>query len=135
MSGARYERELVKLLYSKGYGTIRLPSSGAGTDRPLPDVMIGNSDLKDPRSDLMACELKSGRDTTLYVKRDEVKQLNKFCERCDARPYLVARFSTKGSSTDYYFVHPRDARTTKTGNYGLPLEDIEDRASWIVGDN
>jgi len=123
---------LVKLLYSRGYGALRLPSSGSGTDRPLPDLLIGTVGTDETKTPLIAAELKSGKDTTLYVDADERDALKAFCERFGARPYLVARYTDRTSPTDYFFVHPRDARLTDAGNLGLPKTDIQDRASWIV---
>ena len=129
--GSRYERELVNRFESLGWGALRCPASGGATDRELPDILAGlafEGPSKDfPISRALAIELKSGKSTTLYVDRDEVKALRSFAQSFGATPLLGARFTTQASSTDIYLVKPEDARMTPK-SYGLPISDIEDRA-------
>ena len=129
--GSRYERELVNRFESCGWGALRCPSSGGGTDRELPDILAGlafEGPSKDyPISRALAIELKSGKSTTLYVDKEEVYALRSFAESFGATPLLGARFTTQASSTDIYLVKPEDARMTPKA-YGLPISDIEDRA-------
>ena len=129
--GSRYERELVNRFESCGWGALRCPSSGGGTDRELPDILAGlalDAPSKDyPISQALAIELKSGKSTTLYVDKEEVYALQSFAESFGATPLLGARFTTQASSTDIYLVKPEDARMTPKA-YGLPISDIEDRA-------
>ena len=129
--GSRYERELVNRFESCGWGALRCPASGGATDRELPDILAGlalDGPSKDyPISRALAIELKSGKSTTLYVDRDEVKALRSFAESFGATPLLGARFTTQASSTDIYLVSPEHARMTPKA-YGLPISDIEDRA-------
>ena len=128
--GSRYERELVNRFESVGWGALRCPSSGGGTDRELPDILAGlaldGPAYNFPLSRALAIELKSGDSTTLYVDRDEVKALKSFAQSFGATPLLGARFTTQASSTDIYLVKPEDARMTEKA-YGLPLSDIEQR--------
>ena len=129
--GSRYERELVNRFESCGWGALRCPASGGATDRELPDILAGlalDGPSKDyPISRALAIELKSGKSTTLYVDKEEVKALKSFAESFGATPLLGARFTTQASSTDIYLVSPEDARMTPKA-YGLPISDIEDRA-------
>ena len=129
--GSRYERELVNRFESLGWGALRCPASGGATDRELPDILAGlalDGPSKDyPISRALAIELKSGKSTTLYVDRDEVKALRSFAESFGATPLLGARYTTQASSTDIYLVSPEHARMTPKA-YGLPISDIEDRA-------
>ena len=80
-------------------------------------------------SAVWAVEAKAGRDTTLYVDEAEVAALRRFSERFGATPYLSARFTSQGSPTAHWFVRPENARLTDSGRYGLPVADIEERAS------
>jgi len=129
--GSRYERELVNRFESLGWGALRCPSSGAGTDRKLPDVLAGlaldGPSKNFPIARALAIELKSGKSTTLYVDKKEVYALRSFAQSFGATPLLGARFTTQASSTDIYLVQPEDARMTPKA-YGLPIADIEDRA-------
>lgn len=126
MTGARYERELVDRLDASGWAALRIPTSGAGTARDLPDVLAGRSD-----GATLAIELKSGQDTTLYVGREEVAALERFADAFGATAYLGARFTTQASPTATYLVAPDDARETDAA-YGLPVADIEKRASHAI---
>lgn len=145
--GTRYEGELVTTLQDLGFGVLRAPSSGSATDEDLPDILAGRSyrpigglrlerEARAPRigdrySAAWAIEHKSGNDSTLYVKEDEVVALKGFAAAFGATPLLGARFTTQSSPTAHYLVKPENAHVTDGGNYGLPLSDIQDRASVI----
>lgn len=146
--GTAREQELVRRFVADGWGALRLPSSGSATDRDLPDVLAGRSTGSGtiesyvdgypwesvPRTEAWCVELKSGKATTLYVDAAEVEALNAFARTWGARPFLGARFTTQGSSTDTFLVPPDAARATETG-YGLPVVDIEERAVAVVGED
>lgn len=134
-TGARYERELVTALDAAGYGVLRIPSSGSASSRDLPDVLAGQPAIGpdgERQSAVMAIELKSGRDTTLYVEKPEVDALKRFCERFGAVPRLGLRHTRQATSRNHFLVHPEDARRTPEGNYGLPIADIGERASEVI---
>ena len=142
----RYEREFVNTLDSIGYGIMRCPGSGGGTDRELPDVLVGRPravpresvgplgvrDVSGRLSELWAVEHKSGQDTTLYVTAREVEDLREFADAWGARVLLGARFKRQNEDRRHYLVPPENARMTDGGNYGLPESDIEDRAVAVV---
>lgn len=133
---SRYERELVNLLDDLGWGVMRAPSSGAVTDRDLPDVLAGINGAGTPGGVCaptpLAIEHKSTSKTTAYVGFGEVKAIERFADRFGATPLLGVRYTAQGTPTDHYLVRPHDARLTDQGNYGLPIEDIEKRATIIV---
>lgn len=134
----RYENELVALLYELGYGVMRAAGSGgSGNERECPDVLVGQPgaeylEVSNPKrtfSRAWAIEHKSGKDTTLYVEKEEVEALESFAEDFGATPFLVARFTSRSSPTGHFFVAPEHARgPTDGGRYGLPVDDVEDRA-------
>jgi len=135
VTGSDYERKFANLLDGRGYGVVRIGGSGAGTDRPLPDLLFGEpapgteADQNAPLCHVAAVELKSGRDTTLYADQAEVTALTAFCEQFGAAPFLAARYTTQASPTTYFLVEPDSARRTDGGAHGLPVEDIRERAS------
>lgn len=157
--GASYERELVNRFLDAGWGALRLGASGSGGDADLPDVLAGTpiyahhggrlqrvthdvadwhqqGDLSRIVSGPYAIELKSGKATTLYVTEPELKALRAFARRWGARPFLGARYTTRGSATATYLVAPESARgPTDAGRYGLPVADIEKRAYAVVSDD
>lgn len=127
---ATWERELVNILTELGYGAVRIPSSGAGTDRDLPDILWGEplTGGGEQHAHVYAIEHKSGSDTTLYVEDHEVASLGRFAKAFGAEPMLAARFTSRDTPTGHYLVRPSDARMTDAGHYGLPIDDIETRA-------
>ena len=147
--GSAYERELVRHFAAHGWGALRLPSSGSATTRDLPDVLAGRSTGSGtiesyvdgnpwdsvPLTEAWAIEAKSGKATTLYVDGDEVDALEAFARQWGARPLLGARSTRQGTPTEHYLLDPADARKTDGGNYGLPIDGIEDRAFAVVGED
>lgn len=143
--GAQRERELVNYFADAGWGALRLPSSGSATDRELPDVLAGRPREATPKAgwthpkpvktytQSFAIEAKSGKATTLYVDASEVEDLRAFADRWGATPYLAARSTQQATDTCHYLVAPEDARMTPSGRFGLPIDDIEERASVRVG--
>lgn len=148
-TGSRYERELVDYLRDDGWGALRLPSSGSSTARDLPDVLAGRPRLietgehvldsgivereLETAAELWAIEAKSGKDPTLYVDAAEVDALGSFAGVWGATPYLAARSTRQATGTRHYLVAPEDARRTMDGNYGLPIAELDERASVAVG--
>lgn len=95
--GSKYERELRDWFYKNDAVALRIPSSGSGTKRELPDVLgrVGGYDF--------AIELKySGVDYARYSVQ-EANDLIDFAELWGAIPCFVARFSY---DTDYYVMTP-----------------------------
>lgn len=137
MSG-RYERELVNAFHAAGWGAMRCPASGAASERGLPDVLVGKPIRVGPASHgeaasrPIAIEHKYTSSTTAYVDGDEVPPLREFASRFGAEPRLAVRFTSQASPTAHYLVKPEDARMTDGGAYGLPLDDIEQRATEVV---
>lgn len=125
MTGSDRERELVNTLEACGWAAMRCPSSGSATTRDLPDVLAGNPGAS------VAIELKSGKGTTLYVDQQEVEALERFADRFGATPLLAARWTSQATGVKIWGVPPTDARKTDSGNYGLPVEDIQERAAVV----
>lgn len=139
--GAARERELVNRFHAAGWGALRLGASGSGGDADLPDVLAGQGmvvsqmGMTITATETWAVELKSGRATTLYVGQKEVDDLLRFAESWGAKALLGARFTTQASPTDTYLVGIEDARRTDGGAYGLPVEDIAERAFAVVSED
>lgn len=113
MNGSQYERKLCRLLDAKGYHIMRAPSSGAATDRELPDVLYSKVD-----EPTVAGELKATATKIAYYDDDEVAALRSFATAFGAKPRLIARY--KGD-TSYYVYRIDDARKTDGGNYAVDL--------------
>lgn len=120
-TGDTRERELVNELREEDYPALRMPSSGAGTKRELPDILI--------RADghIIAGELKYTSNDTAVVRPDELEDLRTFAARWKMVPAAIGRFSY---DTDFYVVPLRGDRfkkeVTKSG-YLRMKRDRRDR--------
>lgn len=94
--GARLERELVSELDQRGYAVMRAPSSGAATERDLPDVLASNGET------IVAVEAKSSSGKPIYVGKDEIQALTRFSQRFQATPLVGVRFNRE----PWYFHDP-----------------------------
>ncbi len=89
--GVRGERELINLLWSRGYAALRAPASGAASRTPRPDILAGNSKLRRH----LAFELKVTHKKAIYVSREQIGGLREFARRFGCRPYLGVKFTAK----------------------------------------
>ena len=112
--GFERERELVNLLYDAGWGATRVPNSGGGTKRELPDVLAGNG------QDYYAIEAKARREGYIYLTGQEVEALVFFARNFGAKPRIGVRFDRE----DWYFFHPGDLHVTDGGNYRVRKETV-----------
>ena len=87
--GTRAEHNLVKKLHSAGFAVVRSPSSGSGTDRPLPDALAGRD------GDFHAIECKYSSENTIYLTDDEVSALEYFARNFGAQPLLAIRYAVR----------------------------------------
>lgn len=142
MSGSRYERELVNRLDTDGWAAMRCPTSGAGTDRDLPDVLAGRPAAEVPTdtgrkwrcvSETLAIELKQRSEKRVYVDAAEVAALERFADAFGATAMIGARFTQRRTATATFLVPVEDARQTEEA-YAVDLEDADDRARWVLKD-
>ena len=110
--GFKRERELVNLLYDAGWSATRVPNSGGGTKRELPDVLAGNG------QDIYAIEAKARGDRCIYLDGQEIESLVYFARNFGAKPRVGGRFDRE----DWYFFHPGDLHMTDGGNYRVKIE-------------
>jgi Holliday junction resolvase len=111
--GSRIERELVNLLWDLQCPAIRVPSSGAATKRPLPDIIAGNGRR------YMAIEVKGRKEFPIYLSDDEVNALKEFSASFGAMPFVGFRLDYK----EWRFIDVEDLKPTKKGNFKID-EDL-----------
>lgn len=125
--GDRRERELVNLLDENGFAVMRAPASGAATERELPDVLAGNTEL------FYAIEAKASNGRPIYLQGEEIDALTFFANNFGAEARVAVRFDRE----DWYFFDPDDLYVTDGGNYRVKketaLESGEDFESFIGG--
>ncbi len=110
--GDRRERELVNKLDEAGFAVMRAPASGSATERELPDVLAGNSEV------FYSIEAKSSAGDPIYLTGEEVYALVYFSRNFGAKPRIAVRFDRE----DWYFFHPDDLYQTDGGNYRVKKE-------------
>ena len=116
--GTDDERALVRLLWKHGFAALRAPASGGATPMPRPDILAGNSRLHLQ----IAVEVKTTKDSTLYVPDQSVKQLLVFAQRFGCQPMLAVKF--KGKRLPWLFVKPNELERLSSWGYRLSLERV-----------
>lgn len=129
--GYSRERELVNKLVDVGFAATRVPGSGGGTKRPLPDIVAGDG------HDIYAIEAKARAGDSTYLDEREVYDLVYFSRNFGAQPRIGVRFDHE----DWYFFDPRGNEVHITGggnyrvtkdiarSYGHPIEELAEHRS------
>lgn len=108
--GINAERELIHLLWEKGWAAFRAAGSGA-IKYPVPDIIAGNVLKK------LAIEVKSSADTSIYISQKEIEDLINFCGLFGAEPWIAVRFAHE----QFYFLNVEDIPRTPL-NYVITLD-------------
>ncbi len=116
MRGAHDERELVRLLWERGFAVIRAPASGSSTKMPRPDIVAGNSQ----REVQFAIEAKTTHNN-LYITHESLSQLVEFAQRFGCQPIIALKFKGKGKS--WLFVEPQHLTVTSGMNFKITLNE------------
>ena len=115
--GIDAERNLVKLLWQKGFAVMRAPASGSASKRPLPDLIAGSR----KRCLQLVIEVKTTRSKTLYIENESVSQLVEFAQTFGCEAFLAIKF--KGRERGWSFLKPEQLQVTKGQNYKITLKD------------
>ncbi|KYK24634.1 hypothetical protein AYK26_03605 [Euryarchaeota archaeon SM23-78] len=99
--GSKAERDLIHLFWSKGFAAMRAAGSGS-TQHPSPDVIAGDG------KKFYAFEVKSSRDKSKYLEKDEITQLDLFANSFGARPFVAIKFDNE----EWYFLRLTDLKVT-----------------------
>lgn len=113
--GSTYERKLSNRVAEEDWFVQRVHSSGSGTSRELPDLLMA----KDGR--IVVVELKYVSSANMiYAKSEKVRGLCWLADMLNAEPRLVARFA---QDTTFYARHPDDCSRTDAGMYTIHKND------------
>jgi len=80
---------------------MRAAGSGS-TQHPSPDIIAGDGKL------FFAFEVKSSREKTKYLTKDEITQLDLFANSFGARPFVAIKFDNE----QWYFLRLTDLKVT-----------------------
>lgn len=115
--GRRTERQVINYLHENGWTVVRVPASGGGTDRDLPDVLVGGPGVT------LAAEVKSSSGGHIYVHKEEIDALQRFGEEFGAHIGLIVKFDTEYGDPAYgedrpgfYLLHPDNCPRTDAGS-------------------
>lgn len=101
--GSRAERELVNFFWDCDFAVMRSPASGSGRKHPQPDVLVSNGEKT------FGIETKSTSSDVIYIRKDEIEKLKKFCQKFGCEPLIGVRFDWKG----WVFFRPEKCETTE----------------------
>ncbi len=87
--GGIYERELLDLFFSSGYGGVRVAGSGC-SKHPSPDIVVGGSGR------FFAFEVKSTRNDFVYISNEQLSDLRCFAECFGCTPLVAVKFIKVG---------------------------------------
>ncbi|MBI2142656.1 Holliday junction resolvase, partial [Candidatus Woesearchaeota archaeon] len=90
--GISAERELIHLLWARGWFAVRVAGSGS-TKYPSPDVIAGNGLRR------LAIECKSSSDSKRYLEKVQIGELRQFAQMLNAEPWVAFRYNA-----DWYFI-------------------------------
>ncbi len=120
--GTNAERDLVNKFWASGWAAVRIAGSGS-TQFPSPDIVVGKGHKK------LAIEVKLTANNSKYFTKKEIKELNFFCEKFGAEPWVAVKF--KGMP--WFFFPVFDLKETNASfsvntnyakTYGLLFEDM-----------
>jgi Holliday junction resolvase len=111
--GISAERELIHLLWKRGYAAVRVAGSGS-SQYPSCDILAG----KPGRTLVFEC--KSIRGRSRYIPKEEVEGFLQFAERFGAEPWMAFRFS----GTAWHFLLVEDLIDTPRSK-GISIDVIQ----------
>lgn len=85
MTGRKWERKFVRTAEDDGWRCLPAGSSGSGTHRDRPDVLMGKAEADIPP---LALELKTTRDNAETIAEAEADQLRRWAEGFGAVPAI-----------------------------------------------
>lgn len=118
--GSKAERELVDILHAMSWCAIRV--AGSGVSRfPCPDILASNGNK------VLAIECKSTKKKNKYISSRQGKELKEFSDNFGAVPLIALRRNNEG----WYFFKPEDLEKTKSGNFKINKEAVEEKGKII----
>jgi Holliday junction resolvase len=119
--GIAAERELLHMLWDKGFACCRVAGSGC-IPEPSCDLLAGNC------KDKYAIECKTSRKKKKYLERAQIQEFKLFAEKFGLKAMLAVRFIHNG----WWFIEPEKLDETGKG-LAISLEDIQKRGQSFEG--
>lgn len=90
--GTNAERELIHLLWERGWFPVRIAGSGS-TKYPSPDIVAGNGIRR------LSIECKSSADPVRYITKTQIQELRMFAQKFNSEPWVGFRYNA-----EWYFL-------------------------------
>jgi len=129
--GSYAERELVKMLWERGYASVRAAGSGSGP-LPSPDVVSSNGKTT------LAFECKFFSAEYVHLEFEQIAQLVEFSQKFGAVPFVAIRYAGK----EWRFLDLARVERTRGENFkvsktfaygnGLTFDQLLDRFEKLV---
>ena len=113
--GTNAERELIHLLWSKGFPAVRIAGSGS-SKYPSPDIIAGKLGR------ILAIECKSVKSSSKYIPKNEIAQLLEFAQGIGSEAWIGVRFAKK----EWHFLAIEDMIQTEK-SYAITHELIKQK--------
>lgn len=118
--GIAAERELLHLLWKRGFAVARVAGSGS-VPEPSCDLLAGNGSAK------YAIECKMSGNGTKYITKAQMDDFVAFSERFGLKPLIAIKFLRKG----WFFLSPEELKKTEKG-FSITLEQATGRGIKLI---
>ncbi len=113
------ERDLVRLLWKKGFACMRAPASGSKVKRTIyPDIVAIW------RGKTLVFEVKTTEQKrTIYIPREQVEKIREFARRAGGQAFIAVKIVGQGEP--WKFIPIENLEHTSSGNYKVSLGLLE----------
>ena len=118
--GIAAERELLHMLWQKGFAVARVAGSGS-VPEPSCDLLAGNGQAK------YAIECKMSGNGRKYITKEQIDDFLTFSTRFGLEPILAVKFLRKG----WFFLQPESLDKTPKG-YSISLDTAMERGVKLI---
>ncbi len=110
------ERDLVRLLWKRGFACMRAPASGSKVKRTVyPDIVAIW------RGKVLVFEVKtSEQKRTIYVPREQVNKIIEFAKRAGGQAFIAVKIVGQGEP--WKFIPVEKLEHTSGGNYKVSID-------------
>lgn len=116
-----YERRLANKFWDNGFAVIRAPSSSGTSRMPRPDIFVGSAE----KNQMYAIEIKTSRQDTFYVQKEQIDGLTLFSKRMGAKPLLAVKYV--GYQMMYRFLRvPEDLVESSGNSYRVNIDYVKE---------
>lgn len=122
IKGSNAERQLIHMFWNNNIAAARVAGSGS-IQLPMPDIIAGKS------KNIVVIECKNTKNRNVYLKQQEIYELEQFALMMGAMPLVAVKVNNKG----WFFLHTNSIKKTEA-LYSFNLNDEEMAAKMMSFD-